>query len=62
MLYKIKNKPLWYRIWGISVAMSALCGLYLLCLDTTPKFFYVCLLYTFGSVLLDSFLFPDSKR
>lgn len=62
MLYKIKNKPLWYKLWAISVALSAV--YYLITFfffEPTPtdRFIEV---YALCSIVLDYLFSPKPEE
>lgn len=61
MLNKIKNKPVWYQIWAISVAASALYFLVKYCFfdpSPTDRFIEV---YALGSLVVDYLFFSENS-
>jgi hypothetical protein len=63
MLNKLSGKPLWYRIWAITVALAALYLLGRVLLGPAlVRFDYALMVYTHVSILLDYWLYPREKR
>lgn len=63
MLYKIKNKPTWYKVWAILTLIGALYYLvkvFVSDFEPTPldRFIH---LFVLGSILLDFILFPKDR-
>jgi hypothetical protein len=65
MLKKIKGRPLWYKIWAISVAIAAIYVLIgIFTEEGLSKFGYFLMFFTHASILLDLYFFPqcDSEQ
>jgi hypothetical protein len=58
MLYKLKSKPTWYRIWAITVALAAFYFLYSFTRGSISTLEYGLAVYAFGSLVADQLLFP----
>lgn len=67
MLHKIKGRPFWYKIWTITVWFAALytliifAGVILKDSFQASGFDYLLLFYVNLSILLEMYLFPDTK-
>jgi len=62
MLLKMKNKPIWYKIWAISTLVGAVYyAIKHFFFESTSFDLFVFLIVIF-SLLIDLFLFPDSKK
>jgi hypothetical protein len=63
MLNKLAGKPIWYRIWAITVALAAIYLVARLLLEPPlSRFDYAMMFYTHVSILLDMWLYPRGKR
>jgi hypothetical protein len=62
MLYKIKNKPFWYQLWAISVAMAAIYYLIIYFFFTPTSFDKFIEVYALFSLLIDYIFFPNASK
>lgn len=58
MLQKLKNRPLWYKIWAISVGICAVYFLIRVFTTEPTQVDRFINLYALTSILLDYFIFP----
>lgn len=58
MLQKLKNRPLWYKIWAISVGICAFYFLIRVFTTEPTQVDRFINLYALTSIILDSFIFP----
>jgi hypothetical protein len=61
MLNKLKNKPLWYQIWALTVAGSAVYYLVKVFFFKPGSFDHLIQVYALVSLLLDYFIFPKDN-
>ena len=61
MLNKLKGQPLWYQLWAISVALSAIYCLGIWLTGTLSSFDRFLQLFVFGSIVVDFLLFPGKR-
>jgi len=62
MLYKIKNKPVGYQIWAVSVAIGVIYFAVKLFLFEATSFDRLIEVYVWFSFLLDYFFFPKKEQ
>jgi hypothetical protein len=58
MLYKLKNRPLWYKLWAISAGICAFYYLIKIMISEPTTADRLIETYALVSVILDYFIFP----
>ncbi len=61
MLYKIKGKPAWYKVWAVSIALCAIYYLIKLFFFQPTSFDRLLEVYVFLSLLADYFINPKTN-
>ena len=63
MLRKMKNKPIWYKLWATTAGIAAFyCVIDFFFFDERSVLFPTINLYTIASVLLDMLIFPVDQQ
>lgn len=62
MLRKIKNKPMWYRFWFLSVVVAAIYALVKMVFLEPTALDHFIQAYALLSIVLDMVLFPENQE